>query len=156
MPDGMAERIEMGVDRLGLTQARLANEAGLPNRQMVSRIKSGEVPGKKHLEAIARVLRCEVEWLVNGTGAAPSWSISGQVRSTLSVYGADMQPVQVVAAGAEPSLLEVNRSLAEENRRLRAENEKLKRGVADAAAQIAEYVAIEAARQQKPPPGQVG
>lgn len=70
----IGDRLEMGLTALSLSGAELARRAGLPNRHMVSRLKSGDRPAAQHLDAIARVLGTTREWLVNGTGMPPTWA----------------------------------------------------------------------------------
>ena len=73
-PTTISERIEAGCRALNLAQVQLAQMAGLPTRQLLTQIKSGDRPGRKYLPGIAASLHCSVEWLVNGTGVAPSWA----------------------------------------------------------------------------------
>ncbi len=70
----IADRIEAACRALNLKQRQLAERAGLPSRQLLTQIKSGERPGRKHLEALALQMGCTVEWLTTGTGMAPSWA----------------------------------------------------------------------------------
>lgn len=80
----MADRIDEGCLALGLSQADLARRAGLPSTNYISRMKAGEISGRKHLAAIARALQCEVIWLTTGNGTPPPWAIErnahGQAR----------------------------------------------------------------------------
>jgi transcriptional regulator with XRE-family HTH domain len=70
----IAERIDAACRALNLKQRELAERAGLPSRQRLTQIKSGERPGRKHVEALAGLMGCTVEWLTTGTGQAPSWA----------------------------------------------------------------------------------
>jgi transcriptional regulator with XRE-family HTH domain len=70
----IAERIEAACRALNIKQRELAERAGLPTRQLLTQIKSGERPGRKHVEALAGVMGSSVEWLTTGTGKAPSWA----------------------------------------------------------------------------------
>jgi transcriptional regulator with XRE-family HTH domain len=77
MPDvyhTIAERIDAGCRALNLKQRELAENAGLPSRQLLTQIKTGSTPGRRYIPALAGALACSVEWLTTGTGQAPSWA----------------------------------------------------------------------------------
>ena len=88
----IGERLSLGLTALSLSGAELARRAGLPNRHMISRLKSGDRPAVQHLDAIASALGATREWLVNGTGEAPSWAKAAatdrMVRETTALYQA--------------------------------------------------------------------
>ena len=58
---------------MGISQIELANALGV-SPSIVTRILSGNMPGRKHMPKIADLLNCTVEWLQNGTGTPPSWA----------------------------------------------------------------------------------
>lgn len=97
----LGARLEQGLLAKNISGAELARRAGLPNRHMISRLKSGEIPGFKYVEHIARELGCTVEWLTGGTGAPPTWSTmqaSGGAKSAgaaaMSAHVAPLSPAQ--------------------------------------------------------------
>ncbi len=69
----IAGRIEAGVEARGLSAAEIARRAGMTNRQAITRIKTGELRGSKHLDGLCRELRCTVTWLQTGNGVQPVW-----------------------------------------------------------------------------------
>lgn len=74
-----AERIRAGVFASGKAQAEIARIAGL-SPQNFQRIIDGSVSRSKHLTAIGEAIGASVEWILNGTGPAPSWW-KGEVAS---------------------------------------------------------------------------
>lgn len=126
----IGERIDAGLLALGrISQAELARRAGLPAPNYVSRIKSGELTARAHIEDIAKVLGCDVEWLTAGTGPSPRWGVQlnsdpspqtdaekiresqtiiraltreiDALRAEVSVLRKDLQDVQVPRGSAE-------------------------------------------------------
>jgi hypothetical protein len=91
----LSQRIDAGCDALRIGQSDLADLVGMTNRQVLYQIKSGERPGRKWLPLIAKQLSCSVEWLVNGTGEAPSWAgvqAATHVRSLGEAYMSAVVP----------------------------------------------------------------
>lgn len=70
----LADRIDAGIAALHISQAELARRADLPAANYISRIKSGELRARAHIQAIADVLGATVEWLTVGSGDAPAWA----------------------------------------------------------------------------------
>ncbi len=108
----LAERIREGCAALSLSQAGLARLVGL-TPQNLQKIIDGGVARSKHLPAIARGLKCEVEWLTLARGEAPTWA-----RNSSS--GEDQEPAPVTVPPTwEQMRNEINLGLAAENARLR-------------------------------------
>lgn len=96
----IGERIDAGIAARGWSQAELAREADLPALNYVSRIKSGELRARKHLEAIAAALGTTVEWLTVGSGAAPTWWQAPPAPVLMAAESSDaLDLVGVVTAG---------------------------------------------------------
>lgn len=68
----IGERIAQARSLSGLSAAALGEKAGL-SKAIVSMLEGGqrENPHVNTISAIARVLGIRVEWLIDGTGAAP-------------------------------------------------------------------------------------
>ncbi len=83
----MRERLERGLKAQGISKRDLAKVLGV-HSSIITAMLSGRRSGRKHYESIAKTLKCEVEWLVNGTGPAPTWANPGAA----TIAGQTSQP----------------------------------------------------------------
>jgi hypothetical protein len=65
-------RLMAGLKACGLRQADIARAAEVTDT-MVTHVKRGSVPGLRVWRTAAELLHTSPEWLMNGTGPAPSW-----------------------------------------------------------------------------------
>ncbi len=68
-----AERIRKGIAAKGLSVAEVSRRLGVTH-QAVQSVLSGRTPGRVHYPKLSAILDCQVEWIANGTGEAPTWA----------------------------------------------------------------------------------
>lgn len=81
----LSDNLRLQMKSLGLTQVELANRAGI-TQTTVNRILSGKISKTTRIIEIAKALKCDPNWLLNGQGTPPSQvkesSIDYNVQST--------------------------------------------------------------------------
>lgn len=96
--DGLVDRLRKGLLANGIRQTDIAVRLRV-TRQSVHQIMTGKSAGHDHLPTLAEILGTTVEWLVNGTGSAPSWAGGESPRPVIVTGGQGLHVVGVVSAG---------------------------------------------------------
>lgn len=65
----IAARVLSKRTELGLTQTELAERAGT-TQQAIVQLESGKTKRPRYLPELAKALNCDIQWLLDGTGAA--------------------------------------------------------------------------------------
>ena len=100
----LSKNVRSQMRNLGLTQAELAEQAGVA-QPTIHRILSGKISTTTKLVELAKALKCDVEWLVTGNG--PATEISN-VEETGTLQG--LYPViSWVQAGDWGEIHEINK-----------------------------------------------
>lgn len=101
----LSKNVRTQMQNLGLTQAELAEQAGVA-QPTIHRILSGKISTTTKLVELAKALKCDVEWLVAGDG--PTTEVSNVEETTTQLQG--LYPViSWVQAGDWAQIHEINK-----------------------------------------------
>lgn len=85
MVDTPAARLKQARDALGLTQAEVAAAAGV-SQGTIGNIESGTRQPGASARRIARAIRAELDWFLDGVGRQPEWAQPPRVGEELAPY----------------------------------------------------------------------
>lgn len=71
----IAARVLSKRTELGLTQSELAEKAGT-TQQAIVQLESGKTKRPRYLPELAKALNCDIQWLLDGTGATLDSNVS--------------------------------------------------------------------------------
>ena len=71
----IAARVLSKRTELGLTQTELAEKAGT-TQQAIVQLESGKTKRPRYLPELAKALKCDIQWLLDGTGATLDGNVS--------------------------------------------------------------------------------
>lgn len=102
MKNTLADRLNMAMAMIGITQGALAEASGV-SQPTIWRLTKGKAEGSRKLVDIARALDVNVQWLASGEGEMRGGPVLGSLEkavsiSTIPVWDANGKTSEVVSA----------------------------------------------------------
>ncbi|WP_414146991.1 helix-turn-helix domain-containing protein [Erwinia sp. BNK-24-b] len=102
MKNTLADRLNMAMSMIGITQGALAEASGV-SQPTIWRLTKGKAEGSRKLVDIARALDVNVQWLASGEGEMRGEAVLGEIEkatsaSTIPVWDVNGKTREVVSA----------------------------------------------------------